>query len=70
MRKGVKEARTRSSGVKVNQINKDTNEIIATFNSFADAARSLNKTRTSDIGRVCNGKADSAYGYRWEKVEI
>jgi hypothetical protein len=64
----LKGAMTKAMGIKVKQINKDTGEIITTFNSIADAGRHLGKTNTSSISRACNGKQNIAYGFRWKKV--
>lgn len=49
---------------KVEQIDIKTNEVIAIFNSVAEAARSNNYSR-QNISKVCNGKIISAYGYKW-----
>ena len=52
---------------KVAQIDKDTNEVIQTFNSVGEAARFINKG-SSHITEVCNGKRKSAAKFVWKKV--
>ena len=56
--------------VKVQQLDYTTEEIVAEFNSAADAAESLGKDRKnggSMIMSVCNGRKKSAYGFKWRK---
>lgn len=56
---------------KVAQIDKDTDEIIATYDSIADAAIALNKNKSSaspGICKVCKGKKKTAYGYKWKYI--
>lgn len=60
---------THSQGKKVNQIDMDTNKIIKTFNSMNDAFRELNKNYGANIRLVCEGKRNSAFGYKWEFVK-
>lgn len=52
---------------KVLMLDKDTEEIINSFNSFAEASRFLGKGNTggSHIGRACNYNNRTAYGYKW-----
>lgn len=55
----------------VNQIDLQTKEIIATYNSMADAAEALGKDRKnggSQICAVCKKKKNAAFGYGWEYV--
>lgn len=62
---------TKSFKRQVQQINKDTKEIIATYNSLADAAEAVGKTRTSGPGSICSvckGKKKTAYGFIWKYV--
>ena len=51
---------------KILQISKENNEIIQTFNSLTEAAKSLGNKSAGCIGEVCNGKRKSAYGYIWK----
>ena len=56
---------------KVAQIDKDTDEIIATYDSISDAAIALNKNKSSaspGICKVCKGKKKTAYGYKWKYI--
>lgn len=59
---------THSQGKKVNQIDIKTNKIIKSFDSINDAYRELNKNYGSNIRLVCEGKRNSAFGYKWKFV--
>ena len=50
---------------KINQLNKETKEIIKTFNSAAEAARETGAD-SSTIIKVCKGKLKSTKGFCWE----
>lgn len=50
----------------VQQLDKDTNEILQIFNSSMDAARALGKSSGSHITEACQGKLNQAYGYKWK----
>lgn len=54
----------------VQQLDKDTNEILQIFNSSMDAARFLGKSSGSHITEACQGKLKQAYGYRWKYNDI
>lgn len=49
---------------KINQIDKLTGEILATFPSVTEAAKNVNGLKGS-ISSACTGRQKSAYGYRW-----
>lgn len=52
---------------KIHMCNKDTHNIIQTFNSMTDAAIYLNDIeKRKNISAVCRGKKKSAYGYYWQ----
>jgi hypothetical protein len=52
---------------KVNQIDIETNEIIAEFESITNAALSLgNKSYKGNITAVCKGRLCKTYGYKWK----
>jgi group I intron endonuclease len=52
---------------KVNQIDIETNEIIAEFESITNAALSLgNKSYKGNISAVCRGRLCKMYGYKWK----
>lgn len=57
---------THSLGIKINQIDIKTHDIIETFNSITDAYKKIKKTRGTNIVNVCKGIAKSAYGFKWE----
>lgn len=58
---------------RVYQINKDTDQIIAIFNTIVDAALSLHRenmhSTTVCISNVCRGIKKTAYGYKWAYVD-
>lgn len=49
----------------VNQIDKNSGKIIATYSSIEEAKRATN---IEHIGQVCSGKRNTAGGYKWEFV--
>lgn len=51
---------------KVLQIDKDTDEIIAEYDSISDAFRALGKNKTGGISNVCNNKSKTYLGYKWK----
>ena len=54
-------------GRPVLQLDKNTDEIIAEFNSIGEAARAFgNYNYNANIARVCNGKRKTALGYKWK----
>ena len=50
----------------INQIDLETGKIINTFVSQNEAARHVGAHDGTYIGKVCNGKAQTAHGYGWE----
>ena len=59
-------------GKAVYQLDKNTEEIITSYPSIADAARAVgakNPQHTNGISGVCNKKRGTAYGYKWRWVE-
>lgn len=62
----VKKVQKEPYEIPVKQIDSKTNEIIKTFCSANEAARSLGKTKGNHITEVCRGKGHTAYGYKWE----
>lgn len=55
----------------VQQIDRNTNKVIATFESASAAAAALGKDRKnggSQITAVCSGRKPSAYGYFWKRI--
>lgn len=55
---------------KVAMIDKDTNKIIKTFNSIIDATHFMNKNGSSHIVNCCKGKLKTAYGYKWQYIDL
>lgn len=53
---------------RVRQIDINTNQVIAEFESIIAAAKSLGKNKSSHIVEVCKGKLKQAYGYKWEYI--
>lgn len=54
---------------KINQLDKNTGEIINTFNSIKEAFCNLGKKYTGTIGDCLRGRSNTAYGYKWEYVD-
>ena len=52
----------------VAQLNKDTNEIIQIFPSIQAAYDFLGKQHFGHIAAVCNGKRQTAYGFKWQYI--
>lgn len=64
---------THSIGIKINQIDKKTNEIIRTFSSITEAGNFINKLTNRPncrkcIGSVANGKRKTSGGYKWAYI--
>ena len=43
-----------------------TGQLVAHYNSIADANRALGKEGTGNISAVCRGRGKTAYGYIWK----
>lgn len=55
---------------RVKAIDPETNEVVAEFQSLADAAKAVGKiSARSSITLVCQGYQNTAYGYKWEYVD-
>ncbi len=54
-----------SIGTKINKHDLKTNKIIETYPSLRKAFDSVNKSQSYIIGEVCQGKKESAYGFKW-----
>jgi len=55
---------------KVYQIDKNTNEILNTFDNKKEASRSIGKqAAASNITAACNGRIKTAFGYKWRNAE-
>ena len=50
----------------VAQIDKNTNEVLAVFNSIADAERAI--SGSGHIKDVCNGKRKTTGGFKWQFI--
>jgi len=57
---------------KIAKINKDTNEIIQTYNSITKAYEELNIPWNSLISKVCKGEKGrkTIYGFKWKYIDI
>lgn len=64
----TKENNIRAHGKSIKQIKIDTGETIEIFRTVIEAALSLGKTCGGHISKVCNKKAKTAHGYKWEYV--
>ena len=55
----------------VAQIDTSNNTIIAVYDSLADAGRALgDESKKKHISKVANGERKTAYGYKWQFVNI
>lgn len=55
---------------KIEQLNKDTEEVIAVYDSMTDAGVALgDKNKYKHISDVCRGVRKTAYGYKWRYKE-
>ena len=48
------------------QLDMQMGEVIAIYSSTQAAYDALGKTHSGHIAAVCNGKRNSAYGYKWK----
>lgn len=55
---------------KVAMVDKNTNKIVKTFNSIIDATHFINKNNSGHIVNCCKGKLKTAYGYKWQYIDI
>lgn len=57
--------------IKIQMLDKATNDILNEFESISMASRALNKGKggINHIGDACKGKRKTAYGYKWRYVE-
>ena len=62
------EASKKNNSKQIGQYNKDTKELICVYNSVADAAKAINKSR-AHISACANGSRNTAYGYVWKFIE-
>lgn len=67
-----KENTIHGCGRKIAKINKETNEIIKTYNTIREAYEELNKSWNSLISKVCNGKKGrkTIYGFKLKYIDI
>lgn len=68
IRLGLANPKEQSSIIAVNQLDKVTKEVIATYISIHDAGRSTN-IAWQNIWKVCNGRRKTAGGFAWEYKE-
>lgn len=64
----IKPNKNKQENKKIAQIDKNTNQIIAIFTSPVEASRAINK-KSNHIIEVCQGKGQTAYGYKWKYLE-
>lgn len=51
-------------------VDKNTNKIVKTFNSIIDATHFINKNNSGHIVNCCKGKLKTAYGYKWQYIDL
>jgi group I intron endonuclease len=63
----IKEKNKRYAGVSVLQLDANTEEVLARYQTASDAGRAMDsKGGGSHISSVCLGKRKTAYGYKWK----
>ena len=62
---------TNSLGIQrpIKQIDPKTLQVIATYNSIADAAKAMGVNNNAAISKVLSGKMNLAYGYIWKDLD-
>lgn len=65
----IEQAVHESIAIKIEQLDKDTLDVIQTFPSISAAARFLGKNGTSLIRHALRDQKYSAYGYKWRKAQ-
>lgn len=55
--------------IKVDMIDRKTNQIIRQFGSLIDASHYVGAIKSCHICSCCKGKVKSAYGYKWRYAE-
>ena len=59
-----------SIGKKVNKIDKDTDQIIETYDSISDALRSINSPLVAgNLTKVCKGERNTCGGFKWKYAD-
>lgn len=66
---GIKPIKPTKQTKKVAQLDKETGKVLNTFNSLAEAGRSLGVVKASHISECCKGKIPSAHGYKWRYLD-
>ena len=65
----LKEKKYNNTATKIDQLDKDSFQVIRTFPSISAAARAMGASGTSSIRRVLDNMKYSAYGYRWRRSQ-
>lgn len=62
---------TNSLGINrpIKQIDPETLETVATYNSIADAAKAIGVNNNAAISKVLAGQMNAAYGYIWKDID-
>jgi len=66
---GAKYGTDNPASRQVLQIDKDTNEIIAEFDTIREAGKALGLISTNNISTCCRGRLKTAYGFKWKYKE-
>lgn len=64
----LKEKKFNNTPIPIEQIDVETNQVIHTFSSISEAAKSFNKNGTSRFRQAINTGC-TAYGYKWRKAQ-
>lgn len=67
---GIKPSvKAKAQKIKVAQLDKDTLEVLNTFESLAEAGRSIGVAKASHISECCQGKLKTAHGFKWKYLK-
>ena len=58
-----------NNSIPIEQLDKDTLQVIQTYSSISEASRAMKASGTSLIRRALKNISYSAYGYRWRKTQ-
>lgn len=63
-------SRNRQTSRAIGMYDKNTEQLIRSFDSVSDAAKFLNKYESrSTLSKCANGKLNSAFGYKWKYID-
>lgn len=55
-----------ANGRRINQLDRYTHEVLATYRNMSDAARKLGLNSITGISKCCRGEIQHSNGFKWE----